>query len=157
MIKLAEKDFSLYKEKIQKYKNTKGPLLPILHIAQDMFGHIPIEIQEIITEEFKFSNAKISGVVSFYEFFHTEPTGKIHIGVCTGTTCHINGSSKILEELENILGIEEGQTTKDGQFTIIPVKCIGNCDTSPNMTINNKVYQKVTINDVSKLIEKYNK
>ncbi|MCD6482310.1 MAG: NADH-quinone oxidoreductase subunit NuoE [Candidatus Izimaplasma sp.] len=140
---------------IDSFKNTEGPLIPILHKAEKMYGYIPIEIQNLISEKLKMSNATIYGVATFYAMFHTEPTGKYHIGVCTGTTCHLNGSSKLLKHLEQKLGIVEGETTIDGQFTIVPVKCIGNCDLAPNMTVNGKVYNSVTINKIDNLIKEY--
>ena len=112
----------------------------MLHEAQDMFGYIPLEAQLIIEEEYDITNAFINGVISFYEMFYQVPTGRYHIGVCNGTTCHSNGSNKILKELENELGIKKHETTEDGLFTIVPVKCIGNCSEGPNLTVNNEVY-----------------
>ena len=87
--------------------------------------------------------------------FHTEPTGKHHIGICTGTTCHLHGSSKLLKHLEQSLKVKEGETTSDGQFTIVPVKCVGNCDEAPNVTVDNKVYNKVTTADLDKIVKNY--
>ncbi len=142
-----------FKQVINEFKNVKGPLIPILHKAEKLYGYIPLEIQNLISKELKISNAEISGVATFYSMFHTTPTGKYHIGVCTGTTCHLNGSAKLLQHLEQKLRIKEGETTSDGQFTIVPVKCIGNCDVSPNITINDKVYNKVTITLIDQLIK----
>jgi len=142
---------------IDKYSDIKGPLIPILHEAENLYGYIPIEIQNLISVKLNISNAEINGVASFYTMFHTEPTGIHHIGICTGTTCHLNGSSKLLAHLEANLGIKEGETTSDGQFTIVDVKCIGNCDEAPNMTINNKVYNKVTIEQLDRLIVEFSK
>lgn len=142
---------------IEKYKNIKGPLIPILHQAENIYGFIPIEIQNLISVKLNISNADINGVASFYSMFHTDPTGIHHIGVCTGTTCHLNGSSKLLSHLEDTLGVKEGNTTKDGQFTIVDVKCIGNCDEAPNMTIDGKVYNKVSLDQLDKLIIEYSK
>ncbi len=149
---ILEKDMSLFKDKIQQYKNTKAPLLPVLHLAQDMFRHIPVEIQEVIQKEFRISNAHINGVISFYEQFYTTPTGKNHIGICSGTSCHIQKSKLILLELEKILGIKDGETTKDGMFTIIPVKCVGKCDTAPNLLVNDDVYENVSVSDINNII-----
>ncbi len=137
---------------IDSFQNIKGPLIPILHEAENMYGYIPIEVQNLISKKLKISNAEINGVASFYSMFHTNPTGLHHIGVCTGTTCHLNGSGKLLKHLEHKLGIREGETTSDGQFTIVPVKCIGNCDAAPNITIDGKVYNAVTITQLDELI-----
>ncbi len=137
---------------IDSFKEVKGALIPLLHEAEKLYGYIPIEIQNLLSSKLKISNAEINGVATFYTMFHTAPTGKYHIGVCTGTTCHLSGSAKLLKHLEEKLGIKEGETTSDGQFTIVPVKCIGNCDVSPNMTVNEKVYNKVTIDLIDQLI-----
>ena len=142
---------------IDKFKDIKGPLIPILHEAENIYGYIPIEIQNLISKRLKISNAEINGVASFYSMFHTNPTGLHRIGVCTGTTCHLNGSSKLLKHLEQILGVKEGETTSDGQFTIIPVKCIGNCDVAPNLTVDGKVYNTVSVNQLDELINEYSK
>ena len=140
---------------IDKYVNIKGPLIPTLHEANNMYGYIPIEIQNLISKKLKVSNAEINGVASFYSMFNTEPTGKYHIGICTGTTCHLHGSSKLLNHLKSLLGINEGETTSDGQFTIVPVKCIGNCDKAPNITIDGIVYNNVSIEKLDELVEEF--
>lgn len=155
MNNIKEIDLQEFEVIIDSFNDVKGPLIPILHKAENLYGYIPIEIQNLISKKLKISNAEINGVASFYSMFHTEPTGKHHIGICTGTTCHLNGSSKLLKHLEQKLDIKEGQTTTDGQFTIVPVKCIGNCDVAPNITVNGKVYNKMTINKLDKVLEEY--
>lgn len=148
-------DVDQFRTEIQPLKHKQGPLLPILHLAQEHYGYIPVSIQAVIQQELKLSNAFISGVVSFYELFHDIPTGIHHIGVCTGTSCHVQKSHRLLDELETILGIKEGETTKDGQFTIIPVKCLGNCDTSPNISIDNQSYTAVDSNSLKQLLQQF--
>ncbi len=142
---------------IASFKDVKGALIPLLHEAEKRYGYIPLEIQNLLASKLKISNAEISGVASFYAMFHTVPTGKYHLGVCTGTTCHLNGSAKLLKHLEAKLGIKEGETSSDGQFTIVPVKCIGNCDLAPNMTVNDKVYNGVTTTLIDQLIDELSK
>ena len=141
---------------IDNFLDVKGPLIPILHEAEKLYGYIPIEIQNLISKKLKVSNAEINGVASFYTMFHTEPTGKHHIGICTGTTCHLNGSGKLLKHLEQSLDVKEGGTSSDGQFTIVPVKCIGNCDLAPNLMVDGKVYNSVSIKELDKILKKYN-
>ncbi len=142
---------------INNYKDVKGPLIPILHEAENLYGYIPLEIQNLISKKLKISNAEINGVASFYANFHTEPTGTHHVGVCTGTSCHLNGSSKLLQHLERSLDVKEGEITGDGQFSIVPVKCIGNCDKASNITINGEVHNEVSIEELDKIIEKHKK
>ena len=140
---------------IESFQGIKGPLIPILHEAQNLYGYIPIDIQNLISEKLKISNAEINGVASFYSMFYIKPTGKHHIGICTGTTCHLNGSHKLLKHLEHTLEIKEGETTEDGQFTIVPVKCIGNCDVAPNITVDGKVYNTVSIKQLDEIIKEH--
>lgn len=140
---------------IDTFKDIKGPLIPILHEAQNLYGYIPISIQNLISDKLKISNSEINGVASFYSMFYTKPTGKHHIGICTGTTCHFNGSGALLKQLEQSLGIKEGETTSDGQFTIVPVKCIGNCDQAPNITIDGEVHSSVDIKQLNKILNLY--
>ncbi|MBN2605472.1 MAG: NAD(P)H-dependent oxidoreductase subunit E [Bacilli bacterium] len=157
MRELSNQNLETFKTKMMKYKKTKGPLIPILHEAQEIFGYIPLEAQQMIEEEYGIPNAFINGVISFYEMFYHEPTGEYHIGVCSGTSCHINRSKRILEELKKELGIEVHETTNDGLFTIVNVKCIGRCSEGPNLTVNNKVYSQVTVEDVSHIISEFKK
>jgi len=156
-MKPTEKQLHDFKDIIINHKQTKGALLPILHKAQDTFGYIPLEIQELISEELKISNAHIGGVVSFYEMFYAIPTGKYHIGICSGTSCHINQSKSLLLTLENTLATKQGETTKDQLFTIVPVRCIGQCDKGPNLLVNDKVYNhmdKIKLNEIVEEIKK---
>jgi len=155
MITITDKDKQLFKDNIQSLKAQKGQLLPVLLIAQDMFGYIPIEIEEIIQEELHLSNAHIHGVLTFYEQLRTTPIGKHLIGVCSGTSCHIQKSKEINTTLEHLLGVRIGETTKDGLFTIIPVKCLGLCDTAPNISVDETMFTHVTISDVQTIIAKY--
>lgn len=157
MREVSTENLKAFKAKMMNYKDIKGPLIPILHEAQEIFGYIPIEAQNMIEEEYGIPNAFINGVISFYEMFYQDPTGEYHIGVCSGTSCHINRSKKILEELEKELEIKTHETTKDGLFTIVNVKCIGRCNEGPNLTVNNKVYSQVQIEDVKKIISEYKK
>lgn len=154
-MKVTEENLKIYEDKILEYKNIEGPLLPILNIAQDMFGYIPKETHKIIHDNFKISLAHINSVITFYELYDTFPTGKHKISVCTGTTCHMLGSDKILKEIKNILNIDEGETSKDNKFTLIPYKCFGKCDMSPNMMIDDKIYESVNVKDIPNILKKY--
>ena len=152
---ITTKQIDEYKQQLEPLKSSKGPLLPALHKAQEIFGYVPLEIQEVLSEELKISNAHINGVLSFYELFHRVPTGKHFIGVCTGTVCHIEQSQSIKKALEDILHIKEGETTTDKRFTMIPVKCLGMCDTSPNLRIDDDMYSHVDSVQLKKILDKY--
>ncbi len=152
---ISMKDLHEFELTIDKYKDITTPLIPIMHEAENLFGYIPHEIENLISKKLDISIAKINGVATFYSRFHTHPTGKHHIGVCTGTSCHLNGSDRILKHLERKLYIKEGETTSDGQFTIVPIRCTGNCDKGPNLVVDGKVYNKVTNSDVYEIIKLY--
>lgn len=146
-----------FTEIIDGFSDLKTPLIPILHVAQNLYGYVPIDIQNLITKKLKIPNTEINGVVSFYHMFHENPTGKHHIGVCTGTSCHLNGSNKILKHLEDQLLIKEAETSDDGQFTIVPVKCMGDCDKGPTVILDENIYNDVTKEELDKIINMYKK
>jgi NADH:ubiquinone oxidoreductase subunit E len=138
-----------------KNPRRKDTLIMTLHHAQHIFGYLPVEVQTHIARRYGISHAEISGVISFYNFFTITPKGKIQINVCMGTACYVNGSEKILQEFERILAIKAGEVTSDGKFSIESLRCVGACGLAPVVTINQKVYGKVKINDVRDIIEQY--
>lgn len=133
----------------------KEALIQVLHNAQHLFGFLPEEVQLHIADRFAVSHAEVSGVISFYNYFTTTPKGKYQINVCLGTACYVNGSEKVLQEFEHILGIRSGQVTADGKFSIESLRCVGACGLAPVVTINGKVYGKVQPGKVHDLLEHY--
>ena len=99
--------------------------------------------------------AEIYGVVTFYSFFSLEPKGKYVIGCCLGTACYVKGAQQIIDKFSEILGIKAGETTSDGLFTIDALRCIGACGIAPAVSINGKVYPKMTVTQVAEVIEEY--
>jgi NADH:ubiquinone oxidoreductase subunit E len=140
--KMTQDQVDQLMRKIQEHKTKPGPLMPILHDAQHIFGCIPLSIQHIIAKELKESIAKINGVVTFYAHFSIEPRGKHVIGVCLGTACYVRGSQTILDSISKELGIISGQTTTDGLFTLDATRCIGACGLAPVFTVGSEVYGK---------------
>jgi len=138
-----------------KNPRRKDTLIMTLHHAQHIFGYLPVEVQTHIAQCYGITHAEVSGVISFYNFFTITPKGKIQINVCMGTACYVNGSEKILQEFERILGIKAGEVTPDGKFSIESLRCVGACGLAPVVTINQRVYGKVKINDVRDIIEQY--
>ena len=136
---------------IERYQDEKTPLMMILSDIQNEYGYIPLEVQELISEK----TAEIYGVVTFYSFFSLTPKGKYVIGVCLGTACYVKGSQQVLDKFAELLNIKAGQTTEDGLFTLDALRCIGACGIAPALSINGKVYPKVAIADVAKIIEEY--
>ena len=127
----------------------------ILSDIQNEYGYIPLEVQQLVSEKTGISVADIYGVVTFYSFFSLEPKGKYVIGCCLGTACYVKGAQQIIDKFSEILGIKAGQTTDDGMFTIDALRCIGACGIAPAVTINGKVYPKVSVTQVPKIIEEY--
>lgn len=140
---------------IKKYENEKTPLMMILSDVQAKFGYIPLEVQEIISEETNIPVSEIYGVVTFYSFFSLKPKGKYVIGVCLGTACYVKGAQQICDKFSELLKIKPGETTEDGLFTIDALRCIGACGIAPAVTINGKVYPKMSVNEVGRVIDYY--
>ncbi|MBN2545016.1 MAG: NADH-quinone oxidoreductase subunit NuoE [Spirochaetes bacterium] len=150
-IKLSEE----LMEHIEKWKDKPGNLIMILHRVQQIFGYIPLNVAVKIAKELNIHLAKIYGVITFYHFFKTEKPGRHKISICMGTACYLKGAEKISDELQELLGIEIGQTTKDGLFTLETVRCIGCCGLAPVMTIDDEVYGNLKPEDIAGIISKY--
>ena len=138
-----------------RYANEKTPLMMILSDIQNEYGYIPLEVQQIVSEKTGISVAEIYGVVTFYSFFSLEPKGKYVIGCCLGTACYVKGAQQIIDKFSEILGVKPGETTADGLFTIDALRCIGACGIAPAVTINGKVYPKMTVDAVPGVVEEY--
>lgn len=130
-------------------------LIAILHRAQSIFGYLPMNLQTHIADKLKISVAKVYGVVSFYSFFTMVPKGANVINVCLGTACFVRGSGKILEKLEELLHIKNGETTPDGKFTLTTLRCVGACGLAPVMQINDKTYGNLSVDDIEGILASY--
>lgn len=142
-------------EVIEEYKDREGCLIQILHMAQGIYGYLPLELQQFIAEKLDKPLSEVYGVATFYSFFSVKPRGENTIRVCLGTACYVRGGKKIVERLREILGIEVGGTTQDGKFTLEVMRCIGACGLAPAMTINDQVYKQVNPDKLQTIIEKY--
>ena len=138
---------------IKTLKNIPGPLMPILHEAQRIFGCIPIEVQKIVSQETGVSIAEINGIVTFYSSFTIDPKGKHIIGVCLGTPCYVRGAQVILDSVKTELGIEVDETTEDGYFTLEAIRCIGTCGMAPVMSFDEEVYGEVDVTKAKRIIK----
>lgn len=140
---------------IEKYKDTEGALIPVLHEAQDVYGYLPLEVQKKISKGINVPLSEIYGVVTFYTQFSINPKGQYKIGVCLGTACYVKGSGEILEKIKEKLGIEVGECTPDGKFSLDATRCIGACGLAPVLTVNDDVYGRLVADDVEKILSKY--
>ena len=140
---------------IAKHKESRGALIPVLHEAQEIYGYLPIEVQTMIAEGLDVPLSKVYGVVTFYAQFSLYPKGKYNIAVCLGTACYVKGSGDIIEKFKQRLGIEVGECTPDGKFSIEATRCIGACGLAPVLTVNEDVYGRLTVDDVDDILAKY--
>ena len=155
MAHLSAKAVKQIEDIIAKYQDEKTPLMMILSDIQHEFGYIPLDVQEIISEKTGIPVSDSYGVVTFYSFFSLTPKGKYVIGVCLGTACYVKGSQQVLDKFAELLNIKAGETSEDGLFTLDALRCIGACGIAPALTINGKVYPKVAVADVAKIVEEY--
>lgn len=140
---------------IAEHKGQNGALIPVLHEAQNIYGYLPIEVQKIISDELGVSMAEIYGVVTFYTQFTTNPKGKYNIAVCLGTACYVKGSGVLLDKIKEKLGIDVGECTPDGKYSIEATRCIGACGLAPVLTVNEDVYGRLTPDDIDGILAKY--
>ena len=140
---------------IEKYRGTKGALMPVLQEAQEIYGYLPIEVQKIIATRMGISLEEVYGVSTFYSQFVLNPKGEVAIAVCLGTACYVKGSGEILDKICQELGMVSGATSPDGKFSIEATRCIGACGLAPVLTINNEVYGRLTAADVPSILAKY--
>ena len=142
-------------EVIAKHKGTPGALMPVLQEAQNIFGYVPMDVQQIIADGLGTTLAEVYGVATFYAQFSLEPKGQYVVGVCLGTACYVKGSQKVLDKLAEELDVSVGKTTADGMFTLNATRCLGACGLAPVMMINDEVYGRLVPEDIPGIIAKY--
>lgn len=151
-LNITEEQKKELQQEIKKHLKLPGPLMPILHEAQRIFGCIPVAVQKIVSDNTGVTVAEINGVVTFYSSFTLEPKGEHIVGVCLGTPCYVRGAQTILDAVIDELGIAVGQTTKDGYYTLDAIRCIGTCGMAPVMSMDNDVYGEIDVTKAKKLI-----
>jgi len=143
-------------EIIGRYKaGSRESLLPLLQDIQIEFGYLNEEAILKVGRHIKLPSGKVYGIATFYDQFRFVPKGKFHIKVCRGTSCHMFGSSGILGEVERVLSIKEGQTTRDGRFSLEAVSCMGACGSAPVLNVNGEFCTALTIPDIASIIDHY--
>ena len=140
---------------IAKCSGDKSQLMHVMQEAQGIYGYLPREVQVMIAEGMDVPLEKVYGVATFYAQFSLSPKGEYDISVCLGTACYVKGSQQITEKISEILGIEPGECTADGKFSLEECRCIGACGLAPVFTINGEVYGKITADDVPGILAKY--
>ena len=145
-------DLSLLEDVLAKYANVKGSLITILQKTQEIYGYIPIDAVYHISGRTGLTPAKILGVATFYSQFRFQAVGKYLIMICKGTACYVNGAERIIEAVQEELGIGDNQTTADGLFSLSLVSCLGCCSLAPVMMINEDTYGSLTPDKVKKIL-----
>ena len=147
--------FDKLQQIIDEKKSMQGALMPIMQAAQEIFGYLPIEVQQFIADGLKITLSQVYGVATFYAQFVLEAQGQHVIGVCLGTACYVKGSQAILDKLSDILKVPVGKTTPDGKFTLNATRCLGACGLAPVMMIGDEVYGRLQPEEVEGILSKY--
>jgi NADH-quinone oxidoreductase subunit E len=138
---------------VARYPKREAAMLPVLYLAQQEFGHLGPEAIAYIAKLMEQAPARVHGVVSFYTMFNTKPIGRHHIQVCRTLPCALGGAEKMIALLRQKLGIEPGQTTPDGRFTLTEVECLASCGSAPMMQINDDYYENLTEEKISEILD----
>ena len=137
----------------EKYTKDRDNLIAILNEVQVKYGYIPKESQLTIAEYLNMPLAEVYGVITFYSRFTLIPKGKYNISICMGTACFVKGAKDLVERAKEKLGIDEGQTTEDGKFSLETMRCVGACGLAPVFTINDEVYGKATVKKLDEVLD----
>ena len=140
---------------INEYKHDKSQLMTVMQKAQDIYGYLPIEVQNMIAEGMEIPLEKVYGVSTFYAQFSLTPKGQYHISVCLGTACYVKGSGDLYDKLQEVLGIAGDECTADRRFSLSACRCIGACGLAPVLTVNEEVYGRLSKDDVEGILAKY--
>lgn len=129
-------------------------LIPLLHLLQRHLGYLPLSVQAAVAERLGLSPVQVSGVVSFYNHFTTVPRGRFQVKVCTGTACFVRGSERLLDTLQDLLGVRVGSISDDGVFNLEQVRCIGACGLAPAIMVNDDVHGNLTLAKLRRLVQR---
>ncbi len=140
---------------IAEHKEQRGAVMPVLQAAQEIYGYLPIQVQEMIADGLGVPLEEVYGVSTFYSQFALSPKGKYNISVCLGTACYVKGSGDLLDKLVEELKIQPEECSADGLFSLTACRCIGACGLAPVLTVNDDVYGRLTPKDIPGIIAKY--
>ena len=155
VIKLSEAKVNFIKDVCKSYGNKPGEVINVLHKVQGEYGYLPAEVQELVAKELGIPVSRVDGIVSFYSFFTMTPKGEHPISVCLSTACYVRGAEKVLDELKRQLGINVGEVTPDGKFSLTCLRCVGACGLAPVIEVGDKVYGRMTPDRVKDVLAEY--
>jgi NADH-quinone oxidoreductase E subunit len=148
-------DLSLLEEALEGLPRQESSVIPALQRAQDAYGYLPQSVLAKIAEQLRVPWARVYGVTTFYAQFHLEPRGRHIVRVCRGTACHVGGSAGILRQVQEFLGVRDGETTPDLQFTLETVACLGACALAPVMVVDGTYYGRLTESRALDVLDQY--
>lgn len=153
----TEEDRAHIEQLVGRYPHKPAALLPVLHYAQDKFGHLSPEVQLLVAHAIDVPPPRVREVVTFYEMYHEHPEGQFHLEVCTNISCHLMGGDAVLDHLRSKLGIECGHHTADGMFSLMEAECLASCGSGVCMKVGRDYYEFLTVDAVDALIERFKK
>jgi len=139
---------------LARYPTKQAALLPLLWLCQDRWGWLSPGVVKAVGERLELSAAFVEGVMTFYTMYHREPVGRYLLQVCTTLSCQLCGTSPLVDHLRSKLGIDFGETTEDGKFSLLDVQCLGACGEAPVIQINNDYYTDLTIETLDEILER---
>jgi NADH-quinone oxidoreductase subunit E len=151
-IELSDSAILQIDELLTRYPVKQGALLPILHLVQGELGSLPLDAQEWIANKIEVSPATVYGVATFYPMYRMEPVGTYHLKVCATLSCALGGAEDLIEALKAKLGVDVGETTPDGKYTISRVECLAACGDGPVVEVNHKLYRHITADKVDEFL-----
>ncbi|MFW6123311.1 MAG: NADH-quinone oxidoreductase subunit NuoE [Thermodesulfobacteriota bacterium] len=140
---------------LSRYEGEPYDLIPVLQDIQDGYGFLPKDELKVVAKSLQVPVTQVYSVATFYKMFSLVPKGRNQLKICLGTTCHLKGGNRLVDSLESRLGVEVGYTTKDGEFSLETVGCVGACAQAPVMMINDKYFARVTADKVPKILKQY--
>ena len=140
---------------IEANKSDKSRLMAVMQEAQEIYGYLPIEVQQTIADGMDVPLEKVYGVATFYAQFALSPKGEYHISVCLGTACYVKGAGDLYDRLQQVLGISGDECTADRRFSLTACRCIGACGLAPVLTVNEEVYGRLVKDDIDGIVAKY--
>lgn len=138
---------------LTRYPNREAAILPTLYLAQREFGHLSDEAIMYVADLLGFTPARIYGVATFYTMYNKKPVGKYHLQVCRNLSCSLMGAEHLIERVSEKLGVQPGETTADGRFTLSTVECLGSCGTAPVMQVNDDYYENLSEESIDAILD----
>lgn len=155
ILALPKEVVKLIREVKKSDARPKSQLITVLHRLQSIEGHLGPDQLQAVAQLMGVPAAKVTGVAGFYHFFRLLPRGRFLVSVCMGTACYVKGAEDVQKKLSEELGIQEGETTEDGLFSLQGSRCVGTCGLAPVVMVNDEVHAKVTPSQVPALVERY--